>query len=366
MRKKWILITGICISFVLITTVLSVLVFQLRHKHQLGDAKVYHIYNDHISYTRQCIKDGYTQSFESEATFAEVIANLGSGDKIVVEEDIVSSQIFKIDSSSAQGSVIGKDVVVDIDLNNKKINSMFDLNASYGDIKFNISNGTINSTYLNTIKASGVHGSIEININNVKCLSVGAKNAPLYIENAYKISVNAIDSKFISQNNPFPYSDYGVGVFINNEGNFTFENCLMEGGDGLHVRNGSVSLKSCSLVNTGLVTQAYQSVSTGFSAVGASLAAHCYTSDVGTTNFEITVENCVMLTNNSNRVIYVYRVAKSGCEAVVNPDSYIKIKSCKFSQNPEEFYNLDKVVYEGSSRLMNNGQGYWVYGSVTK
>ena len=121
MRKKWILITGICISFVLITTVLSVLVFQLRHKHQLGDAKVYHIYNDHISYTRQCIKDGYTQSFESEATFAEVIANLGSDDKIVVEEDIVSSQIFKIDSSSAQGSVIGKDVVVDIDLNNKKI-----------------------------------------------------------------------------------------------------------------------------------------------------------------------------------------------------------------------------------------------------
>lgn len=366
MRKKWIFITGICVGFVLITAVLSVMIFQLRHKHDLGETKEYHIYNDRIYYTRQCIKDSHTQRFETDATFAEVLGNLGSGDRVVIEEHITTSEIFKIKSTASQPENLQNDVVINIDLNNKEIYSMFELDASYGTIKFNISNGRIKSNYKNAIKASGENGEIEISIKNVECSSNGAKNTPLYIEDVNKVTVNAWDSKFISQNNSLQPGDYGVGVFINNSGDFQFENCVLEGGDGIHVRQGNISLKGCDLINTGLTVQDYQSVDKGFSAVGASLTAHCYTWGAKISNFEITVEDCVMITNNSNRVMYIYKVAKDGYEARVNPNSYVKIKSCKFDENPEQFYNLDKVIYEGDNQVINNGQGYWVYGDVDK
>ena len=366
MRKRWVFITSICAGLVLVATLLCVVIFQLRHKHVLGDAKVYHIYNDRITYTRKCVKDSRTQKFDTEATFAEVVANLGRDDRIVVEENITASQIFKINSGSPQSVGAKKDVVVNIDLNNKSICSMFELNASYANIKFNISNGTIYSNYTNAIKVGGLYGEVELNIINVDCISAGAKNASLYIENAYNAIVNARDSKFISQNESLIDSDYGVGVFINNKGDFKFENCLLEGGDGLHVREGKIMLTGCDLVNTGLLNQSYQSVVSGFCAVGASLTAHCYTSGAGTTNFEITVENCVMTTNNSNRVINVYSVAKTGYEPRLNSDSFIKIKSCKFNQNPEEYNNFDKVIYESGSTMTIDGQGCWVYGDVNR
>ena len=366
MRKRWIWITAICAGFVLVATLLGVIIFQLNHKHTYSDVKVYHIYNDHIYYTSRCTKDKHSQKFETDATFAEVLASLGNDDRVVVEENIVTPEIFKINSVLPQSSGQKVDVVINIELNNKSVCSMFELNASYGDIKFNISNGTINSSYSNAIKVSGMYGNVELNISNVDCMASGAKNAPLYIENTHNITVKASDSKFISQNQSLADLDYGVGAFINNLGDFKFENCLFEGGDGLHIKQGTVSLKNCDLVNTGLINQAHQSVNVGFSAVGASLAAHCYTSGAGTTNFEITIENCEMTTNNSNRVMYIYNVAKSGYQPSINPNSYVKIKSCRFNQDPDFFDNLDKVIYEGDFDMEIDSQGRWVYGDVTK
>ena len=366
MRKKWIWIACVSVAFVMITVALSVLIFQLRHKHELADAKVYHIYNDHITYTRQCIKDKHTQSFTTDKTFAEVIANLSCGDRIVVEEDISKAEVFRIAPVVSQDEKSGSDIEINIDLNNKKIHSMFELNATYGSIKFSICNGTIDSNFVNAIKVAGQTDKVEVNISNVECYSAGSKNAPLYVENAYDVEVNAYNSKFVSKNNSAEYSMYGVGAFINNKGNFKFDNCTLEGGDGLHVRQGTVSLKGCDLVNTGLITQAYQSAYSGFSAVGASVAAHCYTSAAGTTKFEVTIENCAMITNNSNRVIYVYKTAQSGYEANENINSFIEIVSCKFDENPDGFGNLDIVEYANGGNPVNNGQGYWVYGNVNK
>lgn len=366
MRKRWIGITCACVAFMMVTVVLSVLIFNFRHKHQLSDAKIYHIYNDHITYTQKCVKDKYTQSFETDKTFTEVIASVSDKDKIVLEEDITLSTIIKISPTVSQTENSNKNVNINIDLNNKTIQSMFELNATYGDIKFNISNGVVDSAFVNAIKVSGINGKAEINISNVQCYSTGDKNAPLYIEDVYKVSVSARNSKFVSKNSLSEYSSYGVGVFINNDGDFNFENCTLDGGDGLHVRRGTISLKNCNLVNTGLISQDYQSLSKGFRAVGASLATNCYVTGAGSTNFEITVENCVMITNNSNRVIYVYKTAQSGYEDSVNYSSFIDIVSCKFDENPNEFANFDMIRYSNGGSPVNNGNGYWVYGNVTK
>ena len=121
MRKKWIFITAACVAFVILTTVLSVLIFQFRHEHQLGDAKVYHIYNDRIYYTRQCTKDNYAKSIETDLTFAEVVENLGNADRIILEEDITASQIFNIRGYLYDGGLVERNRVVNIDLNNNKI-----------------------------------------------------------------------------------------------------------------------------------------------------------------------------------------------------------------------------------------------------
>ena len=327
MRKKWIIIISICLSVVLVCASLTVMIVKLTHKHKLGDDKVYHIYNDRVYYTRQCLKDGHTQSFETEATtFADVLKIINPNDSIVVEENIASSEILKITSTISQDGSVQQNIV-NINLNNKELFSTFELTATYGTIKLNISNGTIRSSHKNAIKASGENGEVEINIRNVNCYASGEKNAPLYVEDVNKVAVNAWDSEFISQNDSLSYGEYGVGVFLNEQGDFRFENCRLEGGDGLHVRNGKVSLVSCDLVNTGLTRQPYQSVDSGFSAVGASLSAHCYTSGTEVSNFEIVVEDCVMTANNSNRVIYVYKVAKEGYVASLNPNSSIIIKS---------------------------------------
>lgn len=366
MRKKWIWIACASVAVVMISVALGVLIYHISHKHKLGDAKVYHIYNDHITYTRQCVKDKHTQSFTTDKTFAEIIANLSGNDKIVVEEDISKAEVFRITPTLSQTESAGNDIEINIDLNNKKIRSMFELNATYGNIKFNISNGIIDSTSANAIKISGQTDKVEVNISNVECYSTGYKNAALYVEYVNAVEVNASNSKFISKNDGSIYDMYGVGVFINNKGNFRFENCILEGGDGIHVRQGTVSLKGCDLINSGLIARDYQSVSSGFNAVGASLAAHCYTSAAGTTKFEITVENCAMVTNNSNRVIYVYKTAQAGYGENENINSYIDIVSCKFDENPEAFGNPDIIEYVNGGNPVNDGQGYWVYGNVNK
>ena len=363
MRKKWIIIVSICAVFIVVATVLGVAMFNLRHKHSLTDAKVYHIYNDRIYYTRKCVKDNHTKNFETQLTFAEVMAELNNDDRIVVEEDISSSEIFTISSTTNDTNNLGKNVVVDIDLNNKKIYSMFDLNATYGNIKFNISNGIIQSQYQHVFKASGVHGQIEINIRNINCSSTGYKNAPLYVENVAQVSVNAYSSSFVSKNESMNYSQYGVGVFINNEGTFNFEGCLLEGGDGLHVRRGNISLRGCELRNSGLIIQDYQLVDTGFCAVGASLAANYYANEVGTSSFDIEVDGCFMTTHNSNRVIYIYQTAKSGCSVNIDQESGITIKSCKFDEDPD-FYHNDKVSYLNGLPV-NDGNGCWVCGEIS-
>lgn len=365
MRKKRVLITVVCVVFVLLAAALSVLMIRLRHKHQLGDAKTYHICNDRVYYTRQCVKDKHIQVFESDKTFAEVIESLSNRDKIVIDEDIEWPEAFKVTDVLSQAEAVN-DIEINIDLNGKTINSMFEISVENANFKFNISNGVINSGFANAIKVNGANGKVELNILNVECYAMGSKNAPLYIENASQVLLNANNSKFISLNTSVLYYNYGVGVFVNAEGDFNFKNCILEGGDGLHVRQGNILLEKCNLINTGLTTQAYQSVDCGFSAVGASLAAHCYTTETKTTNFKIVVDGCTMITNNSNRVIYIYKVSKAGYDAVMDPDSCIDIKSCKFDENPNAFYNQDKVVYVGGSVPANNGQGYWIVGNFAE
>ena len=345
---------------------ICVLIFQLRHKHQLSEARVYHIYNDRVYYTRQCVKDKHIQSFETDKTFADVVESLSNDDQIVMEEDFEVPGIFEIATTPNQSEGLEDNVIININLNNKKICSMFELNIDGGNVKFNISNGVVDSTCINAIKVSGQNGNVELNITNVECYSVGDKNASLYIEGSNQVLVNANNSKFISKNTSSSYHNYGVGVFINNEGEFLFNNCTLEGGDGLHVRQGNISLTDCSLINTGLIAQDYQSLCSGFYAVGASLVAHCYTENAQTTAFKITVDNCVMITNNSNRVIYVYKVASLGDEAVMNSNSYIEIISCKFDENPNAFYNQDKVIYRNGTNLVNNDEGYWISGDFSE
>ena len=36
------------------------------------------------------------------------------------------------------------------------------------------------------------------------------------------------------------------------------------------------------------------------------------------------------------------------------------------SQTPKDFDNINKVIYVADAEVINNGQGYWIYGDVTR
>ena len=87
-KKKLGMFISIAVCAVLIVTVLCITFLQPEHKHSLSNARVYHISNSEVYYTRSC-KDGYSKKFETNATFAEIMSTATSNDTIVLDEDIV-------------------------------------------------------------------------------------------------------------------------------------------------------------------------------------------------------------------------------------------------------------------------------------
>lgn len=380
-KSKLILIICACMCVVLSGIVLAIAFWQPpAHKHKLLNAKTYHIYNDRVYYTRQCKDvDGYIETVNMNATFVDVLSSIQPEDKIILEENIVVNKeitlnSFRTDTPSPEGI----NLVVNLDLNDKTIstngvftktnNSLFMLNATYGQLEFNVKNGSISSQELLYIfKFTAREGNIKLNIDDVEFSVEGIKATPLYVHDVSSVTVNANDSKFIARNTTSVASESSVGVFINSDGTFNFDNCYFQGGDAVHVRRGTVNLTDCVLNTKGLLMQTEQTIVSGdgFMAMGASLVADSRTDANGTSVFKITVTGCTMTTENSNRMIYVLKTATQGSTAQIEAESIVDVVSCIFTRDPANGgANYNIVEYPNDEMPVSNGNNQWVCGNI--
>lgn len=382
-KNRFILIVCACMCVVLSGVVLAIAFWQTPvHKHKLGEARTYHVYNDHVYYTRQCQKDDHQERFNMNATFIDIINNIKSIDKIVLEENIILNSEITLKSYQTNTVIPqGINLRVNIDLNDKLLstnyvltkqnNSMFMLDSTYGSIEFNVKNGSIYSqglSYIFNFKTR--EGNVKLNIENVECKVLGVKATPIYAHNA-NVKINASGSKFISNTTTNDRDDFGVGVFINSDNIFSFDECCFEGGDAVYVRQGTINLTDCILQNKGLMAGTVQSIKSddNFAAVGSCLATESYTSNTGTSKFVVNILGCKMYaqTNgNSDRVIYVFRTASSGYEYVINPNSAINILSCIFDQDPAKGNDWDLINYPNDTAPQVNQNEQWICGNISQ
>ena len=387
-KSRLVLIVCACMCVVLSGIVMAIAFWQPPvHKHSLSDARVYHVYSDHVYYTRQCKKDGHEQRFNMNynVSFVDVLSSLGSNDKILLEENVVVNSEITLKSYKSEGFIIpqGIELNINIDLNGKTLsvghvltkqnNALFMFDSAKGVTNFNIRNGAIRSSELSYIFKFRTtdEGAINLNLNNVECETIGAKSTPIYL-NGSNVKLNAIDSGFTSTTTSVNRGDFGVGVFINTNNTATFNNCYFEGGDAVYVRSGKVYLTDCVLQNNGLMAGTVQGVrdDDSFDAIGSCLAAESYTSNTATSKFEIVINGCQMLTTsngigNSNRAIYVLKTALSGNSTAINSGSYIDIQSCVFDQNPAEGDDYGVVIYPNNIIPEVNQNGLWVCGDLS-
>lgn len=372
-KNKLKLIIGIVVCVVLAGVVTSIALLTPNHKHNLGSAKTYHIANDGIYYTRLC-KDGCVKRFETKASFEDVLTTVSSQDNIILDEDIVLENEIKLKSFVAEGQGIkGVTLNINLDLNNYGLitnveqtenNSMFMLNASYGKINFNVKNGKLYSqdlTYLfRFANNTQLQDSIVLSFNNVECKVVGDEATPIFAHNeSSSIKVNAINSKFIAEKSTAENADYGVGVFINSKSEFNFNNCYFEGGDAVYVKQGTVNLTDCTLVNVGLAKRVERVSEELFYAMGTCLA----TESNMQTQFDIVIENCNMIGNSSSTMIYVAQTSIDGSTPQINTESKIDIVSCTFTENPKATIpDYGIIVYADGQEPQNQGEQLWVVG----
>ena len=66
-KNKLFLSISMAICVICIAITLGIAFSQPKHKHELGEARVYHVSQDSIYYTRQC-DDGHAENFSTSAT----------------------------------------------------------------------------------------------------------------------------------------------------------------------------------------------------------------------------------------------------------------------------------------------------------
>jgi len=375
-EKKKALIVSIGICMALIFAVMIIVFTRPEHKHNLGQAKVYHVSNSEVYYTRRC-KCGDDIRFDTKIPFEDVMLLANAEDKIVLDEDIVLNNEVIISSViTRDGLPIALDLNINFDLNNHTISTniqqstkdaVFMLNSTYGTIKFNISNGKIETQDLSTIfrvsTQSQDENAIQLNINNVESKVDGSGVTALYAyNNSGAVTVNANNSKFIASNSQDGEINNGVGVFINCDSRFNFTNCYFEGGDAVYVKEGYVNLIECDLVNSGLEQRTVQSNKESFSAIGSCLATETYTTNEGQTKFTINIDTCSMIANDSSLMIFVAQTGDNGINTSINPDSSINVVSCVFSHNPIAEVDYDIVNYPGGQPPVKQSDNTWVVG----
>lgn len=376
-KNKLILTICACVCSVLLVVVAVAGIVLSNHKHEFGDAKVYHIGNESIYYTKTC-KDGHVQRFETSATISEVFAGVTKIDRIVLDENVTLNQALNIDSS-IHGVPEGISLNINLDLNGKTLttgnsvssanNSLFTLSAMYGNIEFNISNGKIYSENLAYIfrLVNSEFGKLGLNIDGVECTTKGIQTTPLFVHNeCSNVLVTAKNSKFVSQNSTNNNENCGVGVFINSESQFDFENCYFEGGDAAYVKQGTVKFDKCEFQNAGLDWASRLVTSETFAPIGTCLAVDSYTDANGADKFDITIVECTMKRGQSSQMIYIKQTNAEGCSAGINNESQIDIKSCTFNDNPAlNMVGTDDVILLPSGEWPeSNGNQLWICGNM--
>ena len=373
-KRKIALIFSVVVCLVLAVSVMVIAFNRPAHKHDLKNAKTYHLTNDGIYYTMTC-KDGCKVGFETGMSFTETLTAMSASDKIVLEEDIVINNEIEINSVVTKDELpLPIELNINLDLNNHTIttnvdetinDSLFMLNATYGKITFNIKNGKIESNDLSYIfrfaTANDAQDTIILNTNNVEYKVVGNKATPLFAHNECSgIKVNAINSKFIAHKANDLNSDHGVGVYINSESVFNFTNCYVEGADAIYVKQGTVDLIGCELVNVELARRYAGTSENSFKAVGSCLATESYTTSQGTTKFNITITDCSMIGNYSSTMICLVETGEMGVQLAINSNSSINVESCRFNHNPEIGGTHDILHYPNDELPQYEGDGFWV------
>ncbi len=373
-KNKLIMLGVIAVCSVLIAVVMAIAFNQPDkttnpHIHSLGEARTYHITNDGVYYTLKCKDDDYAERFETSISLDDVLLTSEVDDKIILEEDVVLDHIITINSFvDVGGFPEGREININLDLNNyslttdligeqtQSIKSIFVLNASYGAINFNVSNGKIYTDELlyifNFINNKMSGQNINVNIDNVECKVTGNNVTPLYAhKNSTNIKLTATDSEFIAEKPSTATPNTGVGAFINSDSEFNFNNCKFVGGDAVNVKRGMVNLNNCELISKEHVWIANSEIATdSFNTMGVCLLADSYneSSSAGYTKFIVNINNCSMTSLNSSKMIYVIQTANNGLEKGLNSESQINVQSCTFNKKPStEFlivnYHSDPV-----------------------
>lgn len=355
-KNKLILIVSAVACVVLAAVVAVIANIQPKHKHTFTDAITYHLSSEGIHYTKQC-KDGCIERFETAASFVDVLSTTTSKDTIVLDEDVtLYSEVLLKSYITKDEQPQGLSLNINLDLNNHKLstsvqnknnNSMFTLNANYGQINFNVKNGTLytdNLLYLFRF-ANGYNmvKNINLTLNDVECRVVGNMATPLAAyTDCQNIVVNATDSKFIAEKPATADKNTSVGVLINSESEFNFTNCYFEGGDAVYVKRGKVNLNGCELKSVGAVSQSISEIASiddnaqyatyVFNTIGACLTAESYKNASGNfSEFDVTITDCVMKSEYTFIMIYISRTLGAGASSAgVNPESRINIVSGEF------------------------------------
>lgn len=365
-KNKLIMLGVIAFCSVLIAVVMAIAFNQPEdttkpHIHSLGEARTYHITNNGVYYTLACKHDDYSERFETSILLDDVLVIADANDKIVLDEDIVLDHIIAVNSFvNVDGFPEGREVNINLDLNNyslttsltgeqtQSISSVFVLNASYGTINFNVSNGKIYTDELlyifNFINNKMSGQSISVKIDNVECKVSGNNVTPLYAhKNSTNIKLTATDSEFIAEKPSTATTNTGVGAFINSDSEFNFNNCNFVGGDAINVKRGTVNLNNCELISKEHVWIANsESAIDSFNTMGACLLADSYheSATAGYTKFIVNIRGCSMTSLNSSKMICVIETATSGLEKGVNGESQINVESCTFNKKPSTEFSI--------------------------
>ena len=156
-KKRLILIICSCICVLLASAVVTIAFTYSppKHKHVFAEDKTYHICNNGIYYTKTC-KDGCIVSFETKATFTDVLSSVTEIDNIVLDENVILTEDVIVKSFAGSGDDVQDiELNINLDLNgftlstnveNSQNNSLFMFNANRGSVEFNVKNGRIENS----------------------------------------------------------------------------------------------------------------------------------------------------------------------------------------------------------------------------
>ena len=385
MKKSKIILIAASIACIVLAGITVAIAFNNKeeHIHTYVEGKTFHI-GDDIYYTQQC-EEGHISNFDTNLTFAEIMNSVSATDKIVLDEDFEVGAV-ELRSYISNDNVLTEELnlIINLNLNGntlyyknategvKDTFSFFSLMSPYGKITLNIENGRIQSTNLSHIfefHNNGQTDSINLNLNNVECITEGESCTPIYAnDTSENISVTANNCKFIGRAINSNARNTSVGLYVNSKSTFIFTNCYFEGGDAVYVKQGYVKLDTCELINNGLTIgdqtpqNSESAENVDFVAAGACLTTDSYTTlenGVETvTQFNIDIINCVMEAKTSNVVISnAYTGSSSTGNIKENENSMINIYSCKFAGVKPATSSMIKLSTEC---VLNNG--YWVVG----